>query len=716
MTDAAAPPARRAITVEDVARQPVPGAAVPVSIAFAPGGDAVTYLHSADRGLTRELFAHDVDSGAVRRVLDVAGAGDTEDNLSLEEKLRRERRRELGLGITRYSWAEDAPVLLVPTADGVSVMESAALRRIVDGGDVVDATLSPDGRYVAYVRDGEVHVVPSDGRGPHHQLTSGAHATGRTNGLAEFIAQEEMDRLRGYWWSRDSTRIAFCEVDETEVPVYRIVHQGSDAVGEHAQEDHRYPFAGAGNARVRLAVVEIDEGEPVWADLGDFEYLARVDWHPAGHLLVQVEDRSQRELRVLRVDPRTGVSTRLLTETSDVWINLHDLLRPLRGGGFLWASERSGFRHLEVRDDDGGLVRVLTAGEWFVEAVVAVDEESVWFTSSRESPLERHLYVVPLDGGPDDIRRLTTEPGTHAVVASPERRRFVDTYSSLAGAPVVLLRSLEDGAVIRPIFDEPDARVAELALDELRPELTTVEVDGVTLHVALWVPEGPGPFPTVVSVYGGPHAQRVADSWMVTARLREQLLRQMGYLVVTADNRGSWGRGLAFEGAIRHDLGHIEVSDQVAVVRELADRGLVDPSRVAMFGWSYGGYMSAMSLVRAPDVFSVAVAGAPVTHWDGYDTHYTERYMGLPAENADGYERSSVMAHVDSLRGHLLLVHGLIDENVHFRHSARLANALIRARKPYELLLFPDERHLPRHEDDRVYMEERIMAFLCAHL
>ncbi|HEX2849664.1 MAG TPA: DPP IV N-terminal domain-containing protein [Acidimicrobiales bacterium] len=709
--------APRPITVDDVAHQPLPGASVPAALAFSPDGRYVTYLHSPDRGLTRELFAHDVETGEVRRVLEPVAGGDTEANLTLDEKLRRERRRELGLGVTRYAWAETAGVLLIPTSDGVLVKDGVEgdLRRVVDH-PVVDPMLSPDGRLVAYVDEGEVHVVAADGSGPHRQLTSGARSTGRTNGLAEFIAQEEIDRLRGFWWSPDSARIAFCEVDERHIPVYRIVHQGSDAVGEAAQEDHRYPFAGGDNARVRLGIVEVDEGEPVWADLGEYEYLARVDWHPDGYLLVQVEDRRQQELRVLRVDPVTGVSTPLLTETSDIWINVHDLLRPVRAGGFLWGSERTGYRHLEVRDDAGALIRTLTAGKWFVESVAALDDRHVWFTATKDSPLERHLYVVPLEGGPDDVQRVTREPGTHAVVVDAERGRFVDTRSSLEHPPVVLLRHLHGGVVIRSIFDEPDPRVAELGLAALAPELTTIDVDDVTIHVALWVPEGEGPFPTVVSVYGGPHAQRVTDSWLVTVRLREQLLRQMGYLVVTADNRGSWGRGLEFEGAVRHELGDLEVRDQAAVVGALVARGLADPARVGIFGWSYGGYMSAMALVRAPDVFAVAVAGAPVTHWDGYDTHYTERYMGLPAENVEGYERSSVLAHVEALRGHLLLVHGLIDENVHFRHTARLVNALIRARKRYELLLFPDERHLPRREEDRVYMEERILTYVCTHL
>jgi dipeptidyl-peptidase-4 len=267
---------------------------------------------------------------------------------------------------------------------------------------------------------------------------------------------------------------------------------------------------------------------------------------------------------------------------------------------------------------------------------------------------------------------------------------------------------------------ERDPRVD--ALDLQPPELTTVRAgDGTTeLHALVYRPagRGEGPFKTVVSVYGGPHAQRVTNSWLPTVRMRDQYLRQLGYAVVVVDNRGSAARGLAFEGALRHAAGTVEVDDQVAAVEQLAARGIVDrEDGVAIHGWSYGGYMAAICLARRPDVFAAAVSGAPVTHWDGYDTHYTERYMGLPAENAGEYERSSVMAHVEGMRDRaVLLVHGLIDENVHFRHTARLINALIAARIPYELLLFPNERHTPRSEADRVFMEERIRDFLVANL
>jgi dipeptidyl-peptidase-4 len=239
------------------------------------------------------------------------------------------------------------------------------------------------------------------------------------------------------------------------------------------------------------------------------------------------------------------------------------------------------------------------------------------------------------------------------------------------------------------------------------------------LHGALYRPAthfGPGPFPTIVSVYGGPHAQRVTNSWEVTVDMRAQYLCNLGYLVFVLDNRGSARRGLQFEGVIRHRMGQAEVEDQVDGVNWLVAQGLSNPDRVGIYGWSYGGYMTLMCLARAANTFKVGVAGAPVTDWDGYDTCYTERYMGTPQTNPQGYLESSVMHHVSAIQGKLMLVHGLIDENVHFRHTARLINALIRAGKPYDLLLFPDERHGPRNLADRIYLEERIAAYFQQHL
>ncbi|MBW3615355.1 MAG: S9 family peptidase [Actinobacteria bacterium] len=714
-----------AIDVTAVARYPQPGTNAAAAAAFSPDGRWVAFLWSPDHSLRRGLFVHEVDSGEVRELMGAGGPGAvTEEGLSLEERLRRERQRELGQGVTTFAWAKQANRLLVPQPDGLRVLDAPGFEpRLVASaqeGPLLDPQLSPDGSMVAYVQHDELFVVACDGGSHPRQLTRGARGTGRTHGLAEFIAQEEMDRSHGFWWSPDGAMLAFTEVDETAIPVYRIVHQGSDSVGEGAQEDHGYPFAGHDNARVRLGVVDAAGGDPVWMDLGTgWEYLARVDWLAPGLLVAQLQNRTQTRLDLVALDPATGSCRPLLSEESEVWVNLHDLLRPLGGDRFLWGSERSGFRHLEVRSVvDGSLERVLTEGEWQVEAVVEVGDDRVWFTATGDSPLERHLYEVVLEGG--QVRRLTEGAGTHAGAVHQPSRRMVDTWSSITRPPEAVIRSLHPrGEQPRPLLPAgapPDPRLAELDLEA--PELVTVQTsDGVTLHAALYRPPGQGPFPTIVSVYGGPHAQRVTDSWGLTAGMRAQYLRSLGFMVVVADNRGSAGRGLGFEAPIRWDLGNVEVADQVTVVRWLVDEGLADPDRVGIYGWSYGGYMSALCLAKEPEVFRVAVAGAPVTSWDGYDTHYTERYMGLPEDNPDGYRTSSVMTHVAGLRDRrLLLVHGLIDENVHFRHTARLVNALIRERIPYELLLFPDERHVPRSEADRVFMEERIRDFFLAHL
>ena len=752
-TSSHAPPAEQATTpaaapapvlaLADVAAFPLPGMVAPTAIAFTPDDAALTYLRSPDRSLVRQLYRFDLaervgDAPAETLLVTPPGGGITEDNLSHEEKLQRERLRMRDLGITTYAWSKTGARLMIPLTGEIHAQdgEQGPLTRLVAaaGKPALDPQMTRDGRKIAYVQDAELYVVDAEGGTPS-QRTSGARGTGKTHGLAEYIAQEEMHRNHGFWWSRDGAMLAFEEVDETHIPVYRIVHQGKDAVGEGAQEDHAYPFAGAANAKIKLGVVAAAGSDRVvWMDLGDDpeQYLARVLWLPDGALSVQVTDRAQQHLKLLRLDPRTGKSTTLLEERSDVWINLHDMHRPLAEGPFknhfIWASESSGFRHLELRKDDGTKVRDLTSGPWQVDGIADIDEERgvLVFTGNREHPTETHVYSVALADG--TIRRLSDAPGTHGIVVDRAHRRWIDVFSNLTTPPRLSLRSLEDGALIREIPTPPDPRLQDLHLPP--PELTTFKNrHGDTLHAAIYRPDanatrteagavkpaGP-PYPTIVSVYGGPHAQRVVNSWGTTVDMHAQALRSRGYLVVKIDNRGSARRGLAFEGIIKNDLGNHEVADQVDGVRWLAAQGLVDPARVGIHGWSYGGYMAAMALVRAPETFKVGIAGAPVTHWDGYDTHYTERYMGTPKDNPKGYAESSVMHHVDKLVGRLLLVHGMIDENVHFRHTARLINALIRAGKPYELLLFPDERHMPRRLEDRVHMEEQILEFVARNL
>ncbi|CAA7402494.1 unnamed protein product [Spirodela intermedia] len=733
--------------VEETVQHPLPGYVAPSSISFSPDDRLISYLFSPDNTLRRKVYAFDLSSRRHELIFGPPdGGGLDESNLSEEEKLRRERSRERGLGVTRYEWraksCSERPGIMVPLPAGIFFQEiGCSVSEIklpgIAGLPIIDPHLSPDGSMLAYVKDYELHIQNLSS-GEQRRLTFGARGNSKTHGLAEYIAQEEMDRKTGFWWSPDSKCIAFTEVDSSEVPLFRIMHQGKPSVGSDAEEDHAYPFAGTSNVTVRLGVVSVLGGEVTWMDLicgkhFDEEYLARVNWAPENALLAQVLNRHHSQLKLLKFDIRTGQREVILVEENETWVGLHDCFTPLDkgndkfAGGFIWASDKTGFRHIYLHDRHGACLGPLTQGDWMVEQIAGVNENAgvVYFTGTVDGPLESHLYSVSLFPNwtlpLPTPRRLTHGKGRHTVILDHQLQRFVDVHDSVNSPPRVTLCLLHDGSVIIPLYEQALGG-PQFQSRFLPPEMVQVPAsDGTVLYGALYRPDaerfGPPPYKTLISVYGGPCVQTVCDSWINTVDMRAQFLRNKGFLIWKLDNRGTARRGLKFEGALKHRFGDVDAHDQRTGAEWLVKEGLAKAGHIGIYGWSYGGYLSAISLARFPETFCCAISGAPVTAWDGYDTFYTEKYMGLPGEDGGRrYEGSSVMHHAAKIRGKLLLVHGMIDENVHFRHTARLVNALIAAGKPYELLLFPDERHMPRRLADRIYMEQRIWEFIQRNL
>ena len=420
---------------------------------------------------------------------------------------------------------------------------------------------------------------------------------------------------------------------------------------------------------------------------------------------------------------------------------------------FLWGSERSGFMKLYLYKisgaENGADMEVrcindnITNAKGVVEGVIGLSimRNIIYFKGTDEElegPPQANLYAAPLFQTPNFRKplRVTTLEGEHMVTMDRHLGQLVDIVSNINSPPKCTLYKLSDSLqtcdsvvelsnngveveLLKEVHCISQASIADSELQRLLriPDIQVCKSSkGHDLYTAIFLPDenkwGKGPYPLIVEVYGGPHVQRVRNHWATTVNMRAQSFCNRGYLVLMLDNRGSFRRGLKFEGELKHRMGTVEVEDQVTGVKWLVSKGLADPNRVGVYGWSYGGYMSLMCLMQAPDVFHAAVSGAPVTHWDGYDTHYTERYMGLPQENKDGYEQGSVMKYVPQMKGKLMLIHGLIDENVHARHTFRLINSLIAARKQYSLFIFPNERHSPRNYGDRVYMEEQIFKFI----
>ncbi len=676
---------------------------------ISPDGQRVTFLRGkADNRFQLDLWEYDIASGQTRMLVDSKVVLPGTENLSDEEKARRERQRIAALsGIVDYQFSPDGQRLLFPLGGELYLYDlgrtgSDAVRKLTRGGGfATDAKVSPKGGFVSFIRDRNLWVIDLSS-GKETQLTrDGSEVIG--NGVAEFVADEEMDRHTGYWWAPDDSAIAFARIDESQVPVqkrFEIYADRADIV------EQRYPAAGDPNVLIQLGVISPAGGAPKWLDLGPDKdiYLARMNWRDARHPTFQRQSRNQRRLELIEADLDTGKQRTLITDTSDTWINLNNNLRFLKDGRILWSSEKTGYEHLYLFDRDGKPLRQLTSGDWMVEDVVALDEAKglVYFTATEASPLERQLYAVSLGGDGKPVR-LTKAEGMHGVAFSENAQVYIDSWSNPSTPPQVELHRADGTlvtALIKNELSDPQHPFARYK-DAQRPiEYGTLKAeDGQTLHYSLIKPAGFDPskkYPVVVNVYGGPAGQTVMRSWSPSF---DQYLAQNGYAVFSIDNRGTPRRGQKFLSALFRKQGTVEVADQLKGVEFLKSQPWVDGSRIGVYGWSNGGYMTLMLLAKASNAYACGAAGAPVTDWALYDTHYTERYMDLPKDNVAGYREGSVFTHLDGLTSQLLLLHGMADDNVLFTNSTKLMSALQQRGKTFELMTYPGAKHGLRGKD-----------------
>jgi len=678
------------------------------ALSWRPGGKQLTFVRPGPPGDSgaSTLYAYDLEKHT-------------------EVVLFNPSDRKEKLDLNSYQWSPRGDAILLEGEKDLWLWEpqTGQLRRLTQDGEAKEVpAFSPPGDRIAFVKKHDIYVLEVKS-GSVRQLTHDGSDT-IYNGRLDWVYEEELaDRstARAYEWSPDGKRLAYLQLDDGPVPEYPI----TDYLATHVRlERERFPQAGDPNPRPSLHVVAADDGaaNPAALTLDDqqVEYLGPTfTWTPDSTALSFLAlNRAQTDVAVHRWEPGTGNDRVLFVERDPYWVNSLGPPHFLKGGRqFLWVSERDGWQHVYLYTAEGRLVRQITRGAWMLDRPVFLDaplfqvdaqENWLYFASTNPDPRERQLYRIHLDGS--GMERITPEPGSHTLDLSPDGRFLVDRFSTPDTPPVVrLLKS--DGTLLASI-DAPANHLADYALGQ-REFLELKAPDGATLYAQLLKPPDFDPtrkYPVIVDVYGGPHIQLVQKRWDPNS-LFEQLLAQNGFLIWTLDNRGSWGRGHAWESAIFENMGKHELDDQLTGVAYLKSLPYVDGTRIGLRGWSYGGYMTLYALTHAPEVFKCGSAGAPVTDWKFYDSIYTERYMRTPSENPAGYKNASPLEAAPNLRAKLLIIHGTSDDNVHLQNTINFLDALIRAGKPYEFHLQPGQQHGFQGDAPRTYVDQRIWDF-----
>src|ERR1700719_380287 len=715
----AAPVSYKPLTVERIYGDgPSLSGRLTKGIAWTPDSKQISFFETkgAGKDAKTELWVMDVATGQRRALL----SGEKLEAVLPPDSEKTTQATGLGRHTpAQYQWAPGGGALLFQGATSLAWfdLKTQASRTLVSGKEgIADPKISPDGRYVSFVRDHNLWLLGvADGK--ERALTQGGTEEVR-KGELDWVYPEELEITTAYWWAPDSSAIAYFQMDESKVAKYPLVDFSSP---DGDAEEERYPPAGGANPIVRVFVAPVSGGEARAMDTGENTdvYIARVNWlTDSKHVAIQRLNRQQTVLDLLIADAASGQTRTALNETDQYWINVSNDLRFLKDGKrFLWSSERSGYRHLYLYDLEGNQLAQITKGEWEVSAVDAGDKGKglVYFTGTSKSPLERHLYRVSLDGSA--VRRITIHNGTHGVNMAPDASAFVDTYSDVMTPPRQDI-DRADGSLLRVVNENKVAELSEYHLSA--PQFLSVKAhDVMPLNAVMIKPpdfDASKKYPVLVFTYGGPHAQVVLNAWGGNTALWHQLMAQKGYIIFSLDNRGSAGRGHLFQEPIHYRLGAQELSDQLDGVRYLKSLPYVDTERIGIWGWSYGGHMTLHAMFEAGGEFKAGFAGGPVTDWHFYDSIYTERYLGLLPQNEHGYRESSPIDKAAGLKGKLLIAHGTGDDNVHFANTLSLLNELIDLGKYAEVMPFPGRGHGVSDPAARKVLKNRVTQFFLDNL
>ena len=753
------------LTLDRIFNDPDLTGSPPESLKFSPDARYISFLKPAEDNFERlDIWAFESATGKATKLID-SGSIDLADRpLSDEEKAIRERKRIRYEGIVEYYWSPDSSSILFP-ANGCLFLYALAEKSLqqISESDVfaTDISFSPNGDYLSYVANQNIYCIHIKNRVQLQLTTDGGGPI--SNGIAEFIAQEEMHRFEAYWWAPDSSKIAYTQTDESPIEVSQRYEIDADSFGVF---DQRYPYAGTPNARVKVGVITINDGnagavnkgiaealdektaealdektaeapdkrtaealdektaealdektaealvkvtaeapQTDWINLDSDEenYVCRVNWlSDSNRVAVQVQSRNQQQLELkiweCHSDSTRQTASTIHTENSNTWINLHNCFRSLEDPDqYIWASEESGFNHLYLKTIDGNDTCQLTRGNWVVQSLLGCDETRslIYFSGFRDTALESHLYSVDMQGNQEP--RLLSKLGfNHQFQSGKDTRYFIDRFSNPDQPPGVNLIDADGETVVKI---HQNGLEASHPFTPYLPGKAIVEYgelnanDGQSLHYRLLKPQlstKGKKHPVILVVYGGPGVQRIQNEWIPPWY---HYMTQRGYGILQLDNRGTANRGVQFESPIHQQLGVVEVQDQLVGVEYLKTQSWVDSERLGVFGHSYGGYMTLMLMLKSPDTFKAGISVAPVTDWRLYDTHYTERYLGLPQNNATGYQASNVFPYIHDLKGQLLLIHGMADDNVLFTNSTKLYKALQDENLPFEIMNYPGAKH-----------------------